>query len=75
MTCPICGGATVVINSVADCEGVYRRRKCKECDHRFYTTESEADGKDLNRIYHPIKSEARRRRNEARATENLISQK
>ncbi len=48
MTCPVCGGKTVVIGSEADSESIYRRRKCVECNHRFYTTESESDGKDYN---------------------------
>lgn len=44
MNCPICGEKTRVLDTVSDCEGVYRRRRCLGCDHRFYTTESDSDG-------------------------------
>lgn len=50
MTCPVCGGKTRVLDSEADSESVYRRRKCVECDHRFYTTESESDRGDIYAI-------------------------
>lgn len=42
MTCPVCGGKTTVRESVADCECVYRRRKCLDCKYRFTTTEQES---------------------------------
>ena len=51
MTCPICGERTLVINSASDCECVYRRRRCVECQHTFTTTEQESnDTKILNLI-------------------------
>ena len=43
MTCPLCGGDTKVKDSVADAEGVYRQRKCKECAFIFYTEETDAE--------------------------------
>ena len=46
MTCPVCGGKTTVYDSIADCESVYRKRKCVECDHKFITTESESNDED-----------------------------
>jgi transcriptional regulator NrdR family protein len=46
MTCPICGGKTKVINSAADYESVYRKRKCVECGRRFETTEMEGTDAD-----------------------------
>ena len=48
MTCPVCGGKTTVINSAADCECVYRKRKCVECGHTFATTEQESN--DINML-------------------------
>lgn len=43
MKCPKCEGKTKVIDTVhGSSNEVYRRRKCLECDHRFYTQESEA---------------------------------
>ena len=50
MDCPVCGGMTRVIDSVSDCESVYRRRRCLKCDYRFFTTETESDNKDFNRL-------------------------
>lgn len=50
MTCPVCGGVVQTKQTVKDCEGVYRQRKCLECDHVFYTTEVESDGEDYKRI-------------------------
>ena len=41
MTCPVCGEATKVTYSIADCEAVYRHRKCVECAYGFYTSELE----------------------------------
>ena len=39
MNCPECGGKVRVMDVVNDCERVIRRRKCKECDHLFFTIE------------------------------------
>lgn len=55
MTCPICGADSRVIDSRADCEGVYRRRKCKECNHIFNTSEYESDSSAYNRLMYDIK--------------------
>lgn len=43
MTCPVCGEKTIVIDSVADSDCVYRKRKCVECGHRFITAEVESN--------------------------------
>jgi transcriptional regulator NrdR family protein len=43
MTCPVCGGKTLIIHCFKDCESVYRRRRCKECNHVFNTAEYETD--------------------------------
>ena len=57
MTCPICGGLSKVTDSRSDCEGVYRRRKCVECNHSFYTSEYESDSSSYNRIMYEKKIE------------------
>lgn len=41
MNCPVCGESTRIVDSVSDCESVYRRRKCRACGYFCYTTESE----------------------------------
>lgn len=43
MTCPVCGENTQIINSRGDVDRVRRRRKCRDCGHRFTTIELEAD--------------------------------
>lgn len=43
MTCPICGGKSKVHDSISDCEAVYRKRKCVECQHVWFTSEYESD--------------------------------
>ena len=43
MNCPKCCGTTSVLETRADEESVKRRRKCLECNHRFYTIEIDAD--------------------------------
>ena len=43
MTCPVCGEKTTVVESVADIECVYRKRRCLECGHTFTTTEQESN--------------------------------
>lgn len=50
MTCPVCGGDTTVNYTHKECDGVYRRRKCKVCKHTFYTTELESDISDFARL-------------------------
>ena len=62
MTCPVCGGKTRVMDSRSDCEGVYRRRKCKECGYALYTSEIETDGEELKEIEREEKRERRRYR-------------
>lgn len=43
MNCPVCGGRTRVIHCRRTCEEMYRQRKCDDCEHIFYTTESESE--------------------------------
>lgn len=51
MTCPVCAGKTRVWNSAADCECVYRSRKCEDCGYKFATTERENnDSKILTQL-------------------------
>ena len=58
MNCPICNGKTGVLRNIRNLkdEEMYRRRECKSCGHRFWTTEilvEETAGflKTLNRWY------------------------
>lgn len=39
MTCPNCNGKNKVIDSRSDEDTVYRKRKCDDCGHIFYTEE------------------------------------
>lgn len=39
MDCPVCGGETIVADSRSFGEFVRRRRRCRECGHRFSTIE------------------------------------
>ena len=48
MTCPKCSGDTRVIDSRADSNRVLRRRKCKECNFRFYTEEVQSTQSQLD---------------------------
>lgn len=44
MTCPVCGSKTKVIDSRPyGCEGIWRRRECLACKHRFTTMEEETE--------------------------------
>lgn len=45
MTCPVCGGKTLVWDSryLAKDETLKRRRRCKECGYRFNTYEIDED--------------------------------
>lgn len=63
MTCPVCGGDTKVAYCVRDCEGVYRRRKCIECEYKFYTTELESDGDRYNELYRIVTHNKRHNKN------------
>lgn len=42
MTCPKCGGDTWVRDSKSDAESVHRQRVCKDCEHVFFTIETDA---------------------------------
>lgn len=42
MTCPICGGSTIVKDCIKAPDQVLRIRQCLECGHKFYTSETEA---------------------------------
>lgn len=69
MTCPVCGGKTTVVCTRADCEGVYRRRKCLMCGYHFFTSEVESGSDDFYRLdkIALIESDRRKRlRKEAR---------
>lgn len=57
MTCPVCGEKSLVKDSRGDCEVIYRKRVCVECEHVFYTEERELretkdDYKEFVREYH-----------------------
>ena len=43
MKCPKCGGKSYVTDTAQNTETneTYRRRKCRECQHVFYTAEAE----------------------------------
>ena len=41
MQCPKCKGDVKVEYTLSDEEGVYRKRRCLECGHVFYTSELE----------------------------------
>lgn len=43
MDCPLCRGATKVVDSRRDDDGVRRRRECLECGYRFNTMEFDYD--------------------------------
>lgn len=47
MTCPKCNGKVSVTDSVhAFANTEYRRKKCTECGHIFYTAEVEVENDD-----------------------------
>ena len=43
MTCPKCGSKTSVIDTADLDVIIYRKRKCYECNHTFYTLEQDSD--------------------------------
>ncbi|MBE7039124.1 MAG: hypothetical protein E7398_00165 [Ruminococcaceae bacterium] len=49
MTCPVCGGNSKVCDSISDCEAVYRKRRCLECNHVWFTDEYESHGRDYKK--------------------------
>lgn len=52
MKCSVCGGYSKVQSSHDGGNIVARRRKCKECDHIFYTIERESS--DGSRIFREL---------------------
>ena len=67
MTCPVCGGKTAVRASYAECDSVYRERRCVECGHRFTTAEYE---ETLDFGVDAIRQKKRRIENERRNKTN-----
>lgn len=41
MRCPVCAGKLKTVMTRADCEQVYRKRKCRNCGQIVYTVEAE----------------------------------
>lgn len=61
MNCPVCGEKTTVLDCAAECDCVYRRRKCVVCEYRFTTTEQESnDTKILNSLKNGRKESRRK---------------
>ena len=57
MTCPICNGATNILDSRLEIDCVNRRRECQECGYRFNTVEIDKDLYErIAGIYKPKKS-------------------
>lgn len=50
MKCSKCGGTTRVIDSRPNCEAVFRKRKCCDCNTVMYTSEYETDNSEFNRL-------------------------
>ena len=71
MTCPVCGGAVKVLDCCTDCESVYRRRKCLECDAEFFTTESETPTSQAD--FNAVKNEYNRELKRAKVRKEKIS--
>ena len=44
MHCKECGGKSIVIDSREIENEIFRKRKCKKCGRKFFTTEIEDDG-------------------------------
>lgn len=51
MVCEICGGKSGVIDTISQDDAVYRKRKCKECGHIFYTEEVDSDGTIFKELF------------------------
>ena len=64
MDCPKCGGGTSVTDSVTDGLAVYRRRKCFDCNHIFFTTEVDTriSKRDFNVLKNQKQAESKNRR-------------
>lgn len=48
MNCPKCQNKTIVLSCRTFENVKYRKRKCKECEHIFYTSECEDEKKYYN---------------------------
>ena len=59
--CPECGGKTMVIDSREYAGAVYRRRVCKKCDYRFFSEETEIDGRSNKELLRKAMKPARKK--------------
>lgn len=48
MNCPKCGKRSAVIDSRPRKTGVFRRRECNHCGHRYSTVERLYEGRDAS---------------------------
>lgn len=64
MNCPVCGGKVKVIDSYPECDVVYRKRKCIECNYSFNTEERETEYKEWSRHLRSIRKEKSKARKE-----------
>jgi transcriptional regulator NrdR family protein len=72
MTCPNCGGKTIVVCTRSDSKGVYRRRKCTKCRYIIFTSETESDGADFTRLNNEAIRASIRRAEAAKAKNTRI---
>lgn len=64
MECPKCESDTYVIDSRKFAGTTYRRRKCKECGHKFYTSEEILENEqDIRYLWKYEKMKQRYKRN------------
>ena len=68
MTCPVCGGKTKIMRTLVDYETVQRKRKCLECNHKFFTEECEVAS---GARYREIDCELRKKRYLKKIKESL----
>lgn len=63
MDCPKCESKTSVLESRAYIGTQYRRRRCPNCGHTFWTSEEEANMDEVKAMKADSKAEQRRKKN------------
>lgn len=59
MRCPVCNGDVYVVDSGTNAKTVVRRRKCLECNHVFFTSETIVFSELGAPLLHKFKKDAR----------------
>lgn len=55
MTCPVCGERSRCIDTITECDVIYRKRQCVDCGYVFYTEEIDSRNANVAKEFRELK--------------------